>query len=201
MSATLLKYIPEDALPTVRKWFKTYSFHLRISKSRVSKYGDFRPASRGKADRISVNGDLNQYHFLITLCHEVAHVACWQRYQNKVNPHGKEWKSIYTELLSDLLQHIRLPESLQSAVQQHMQQPKASSCSDPQLLRALKKFDPENNKVFLEEIPIHSTFHFRGGRFFTKGAKRRSRFECIELGTNRKYLINGNAEVELSEED
>ncbi len=201
MSATLLKYIPKEALPTVRNWFKIYSFHLKISKSRVSKYGDFRPAANGKPDRISVNGDLNPYHFLITLSHEVAHVACWQLHKNKVKPHGNEWKSIYIDLLAEVLQHINIPDSLQLAIQQHMQRPKASSCSDPILLRALKKFDPENHKVFLEELPIHSKFQFRESRIFTKGAKRRSRFECIELGSNRKYLINGNAEVELIEGD
>ncbi len=198
MSKTLLKYIPEAALPTIASWLRKYQLHLRITKSRKTKLGDFRPAHGGKPPRISVNGDLNQYHFLITLVHEIAHAAAWEKYQNRVQPHGKEWQSIYTEKLAFIKQEVEFPKEIQSVLEQHLARPKASSCSDPMLYRALKELDPQK-ATFLEDVEIGTSFRFRKDRVFKKGARRRSRFECIELKTHKVYLISGLAEIEILE--
>ena len=39
--------------------------------------------------RISVNGNLNKYSFLITLIHELAHLLTFTQYKNRVDPHGR----------------------------------------------------------------------------------------------------------------
>jgi hypothetical protein len=197
VSNALSKYIPKEAFPLVAAWFREYNFHLRISKSRVSKLGDFRPAHKGKPHRISVNGDLNPYHFLITLTHEVAHVACWAQYQNKVNPHGAEWKSIYAKLLEELMEVVQFPSQLAKIIRQHLQSPKASSCSDPELYKALRAFDPPSSLLSLEELEEGTVFQIRGKRIFKKGKKRRTRFECLELATRKLYLVSAQAEVAL----
>jgi len=198
LSKTLLKYIPNSALPLISSWFKEYNFHLRISKRRNSKFGDFRPAFKNQPNRISVNGDLNQYHFLITLTHEVAHAAIWQQYKNKVLPHGKEWKSKYSELLRILLSQVHIPADLESVISTHLQKPSASSCNDPELFKALKEYDPSNDHLYLSDIDLGTLFIIHGKRTFKKGKKRRTRYECFEISSKKIYLISGHAEVKLT---
>ena len=188
--------MPESTLPLIASWFKEYNFHLRISKSRSSKFGDFRPNHKGKPNRISVNGDLNQYHFLITLTHEVAHVACWLKYKNSVNPHGEEWKGIYSNLLKEIIPVANFPEDIELALNKHLNRPKASSCSDPNLFKVLKQYNSPSNSVFLEELAEGERFLLRKERMFRKGSKRRTRYECIEIKSKKIYLVSGHAEVE-----
>lgn len=191
----MLKYLPEESLPIVSNWFEKYLFHLKISRSRTSKLGDFRPSSRGKPHRISVNGDLNHYHFLITLTHEVAHVATWINYANSVAPHGIEWQSTYSMLLKEVMKVVSLPSDLKTALELHLNRPKASSCSDPQLYKVLKKYDDKEPLPYLEDINEGVVFTIHGKRVFKKGKKRRSRYECVELRTKRNYLVSGHVEV------
>lgn len=195
MSKVLLKYIPEHALPLIKHWYNELYFHLRITKSRKTKFGDFRPAFQGKPNRISVNGDLNKYHFLITLVHEIAHVACWEKFNSKVNPHGKEWKNIYSNKLKSIMEEVPFPEDVKLAMEKHLRRPKASSCSDPSLFKTLKKYNPENDLVFLDELMEGEKFVFQEDRIFKRGRKRRTRIECSELNTGKIYLISGHAEV------
>lgn len=198
MSKVLLKYIPEAAIPLVASWFRTYHFHLRITKSRSSKFGDFRPAYKGKPNRISVNGDLNKYHFLITLTHEAAHAACWEKYKGKVLPHGVEWQNIYAQLLKEVIAIVSFPEDLLLALTRHLNKPKASSCSDPNLFKAIKVYDQvERDYIYLDNLDLGELFTVNGKKIFRKGLKRRSRYECEELNTKRLYLVSGHAEIKV----
>ncbi len=198
MFTTLKKYLPEDSIPLVANWFKEYKFHLRITKARRTKFGDFRPAHKGKPNRISVNGDLNKYHFLITLTHEAAHAACWEKFKGKVLPHGKEWQGIYAQFLKLLIETVSLPEELLIALNNHLKKPKASSCSDPFLYKVIKKYDDKSTGLlFLEKLDVGDVFTINGKKRFRKGIKRRSRYECEELTTRRLYLVSGHAEVQV----
>jgi SprT protein len=194
LSKVLLKYIPEEAMPLIQQWYGQLPFHLRITKARKTKFGDFRPAFQGKPNRVSVNGDLNKYHFLITLTHEIAHVACWEQFKGRVNPHGIEWKSIYSDMLKQLMAKVTFPKDVATALKKHLKLPKASSCSDPDLYKVLKRYNGESELVFLDSILEGQEFDFQG-RHFKRGKKRRTRIECIELKTNKVYLISGHAEV------
>ena len=201
MSATLKKYLPEDAIPLAAEWFKAYKFHLRITKSRSTKFGDFRPAQKGKPNRISVNGDLNKYHFLITFTHEAAHAACWEKFKGKVLPHGKEWQSIYADFLLRVLNTVNLPEELIAALNAHLKSPKASSCSDPSLFKIIKNYDTKSEGlIYLENVDVGELFTINGRRNFRKGKKRRTRYECEELKSRRLYLVSGHAEVKILDE-
>lgn len=191
----LLKYIPEEAIPLIQFWYNELDFHLRITKSRKTKFGDFRPAFQGKPNRISVNGDLNQYHFLITLTHEIAHVACWEKFKGKVNPHGEEWKSIYSNMLKEIMELVPFPEDVATALKRHLKRPKASSCSDPDLFKVLKNYNEDSELVFLDSLEEGEKFDFQS-RVFECGKKRRTRITCFELKTGKTYLISGHAEVE-----
>jgi len=74
--------------------------------------------------------------------------------------------------------------------------PKASTDSDINLSLALKQFDKETDKTFIFELPLASKFQ-HNKKVFIKGQKRRTRYECVEVFTDKKYLFHANAEVDL----
>src|SRR5436190_19075441 len=112
----LNKYIPEKAVPVIAEWVYRFDFKLRIKKSRSSKYGDYRPPAKGQNHLITINYDMNKYAFLITLVHEIAHLTCWNRYQEKVSPHGAEWKQEYKILMQSFLSADYFPEDIIAAL-------------------------------------------------------------------------------------
>ena len=78
MSEVLLKYLPEHAVEPVFELIKTNSVHLKIVNERVTRHGDYRRHPSGK-HQITVNANLNKYRFLITLVHEIAHLAAFEK--------------------------------------------------------------------------------------------------------------------------
>ncbi|HKP31618.1 MAG TPA: hypothetical protein VJT83_02790, partial [Chitinophagaceae bacterium] len=63
----LNNYLPEGAGEIVMHYLQEYHVHLTITRERKSILGDYRHATRDRNHRISVNGNLNKYSFLITL--------------------------------------------------------------------------------------------------------------------------------------
>lgn len=169
--------------------------HLKITAGRSSKFGDFRPKQRDKPARISVNNDLNKFHFLITLVHEIAHAANWEKHQRKVNPHGREWQEIYRQKMTEMVRLHIFPSELIHALQEHLQNVKASTCSDVKLYKMLRIFDEENDFILLSELEENKAFELKNGRQLIKGKKRRTRYLCKELNSNRNYLVSAHAEV------
>lgn len=192
----LSKYIPASAVDQIVEWVIGYGVHLKITKDRSTKLGDFRPvvgANRGHI--ITINYNLNQYAFLITLVHEIAHFSTWNTHQNKVKPHGKEWKHAFKEHMQHFLHSAVFPEDVLKDVRAYMNNPAASSCVDEGLMRTLRQFDNEYTLV-LEDLPDQALFRLKTGRVFKKGEQRRKYFRCEELSTRKHYLINPLAEVE-----
>src|ERR1051325_9211095 len=91
----LAAYLPEGAFENVVHYLHLYRVHLTVTKERKSILGDYRNAVNGKNHRITVNGNLNKYAFLITLLHELAHLLTYNQYGHRVVAHGKEWKTLY----------------------------------------------------------------------------------------------------------
>jgi len=177
-------------------WIEQHNFRMRIKRKRHTKLGDYRPPQNGKGHFITINYDLNKYAFLITLVHEIAHLTNWDKHKNTVKPHGAEWKQDFRELMLPLLKQNIFPDDVHHAINQYMQNPAASSCSDLHLLRTLKRYDEKNNFVHLEDLPPQAKFKIANGLVFTKGEKRRTRFKCTEMRTNRIYLVSALMEVE-----
>lgn len=194
MSKVLEKYIPQAAIPIVQHWFYETKTHLTIKAPRMTKFGDFRPSFKGKPHRISVNGDLNPYHFLITLTHEFAHVYTWMKYKQSVPPHGMEWKNTYAKMLKQLIDLNCFPEILEEVLIKHLNNPRASSVSDAILFKTLRSLD-DKETLSLDQVEEGAIFQFRN-RKFKKGIKRRVRYECMDLSNGKVYLINGQANIE-----
>ena len=140
----LQKYLPENAVDQVYAWLQEYNIHLKVSRKRSTKLGDYRPPQNGKGHQITVNHDLNQYAFLITLVHEIAHLLVWEKHRNKVRAHGKEWKETYRELMIPLLGDEIFPEDIVSALTNYLNKSYASSGSDLNLSRTLQKYDVDS---------------------------------------------------------
>jgi len=191
----LKHHLPEGCLQLVEPWFERYPVQLRISKPRRTKLGDFRSESRNGPHRISVNSNLNPYSFLITLIHEFAHVATFSDHGRRAKAHGEEWKRNYREMLYPFLLSNVFPEDLEEKVRTHLNKAPAASCSDPELVKALHKFDKINERTYLEELPSNSVFSLGGDRVFRKGEKLRKRYKCMCLNNSRTYLIDPLAEV------
>jgi SprT protein len=191
----LQEYVPAAALDYCAKLWQEHPFSFTISKSRMSKLGDYRYEPKIKRHTITVNHDLNPYAFLLTFIHEVAHQRVRLRYNRRMRPHGEEWKREFRELLEPLLKEEVYPEPLLKVLKNHMQNPKASSGSDPALTQALRQYDQKRDgKILLAELPEGGIFRFRQ-RFFRKVAKKRTRTLCTELPSGRGYLIAEIAEV------
>jgi hypothetical protein len=161
----------------------------------MSKYGDYRPPVKGENHLITINYDMNKYAFLITLVHEIAHLTNWNRRKDRVKPHGEEWKEEYKELMKHFMSYEIFPLDVIEALKRYMSNPAASSCSDTNLLRVLKRYDVRDNTVLLEDVKEGSTFSYNANRYFVKGAQIRKRFKCKELSTNREYYFNPLTEV------
>lgn len=193
---TLQSFLPQGTYETVMQYLIQYKVHLTITKERKSVLGDYRFAVNGKNHRISVNGNLNKFAFLITLLHELAHLVAFVRYGNRIASHGGEWKQTYEEILRQFLQLNIFPSDIASEVKTTMRNPAAGSCAEDGLLRVLRKYDGKTgNKNLVEEIAEKSTFRTDDGRIFLRGNQLRKRIRCIEIKTGRIYLFSPVYEV------
>jgi SprT protein len=192
----LQSYLPPDTYDAVLQYLHQYKVHLTVARERKSILGDYRHRTHGKTHRISVNGNLNAYSFLITLLHELAHLLTFEQYSNRVQSHGREWKYIFGQLLHQFIQHRIFPSDIERALMQSLQNPAASSCADDVLLRVLKSYDEKKeNTVFVESLPAGALFKTHDGKVFRKGEKIRKRFKCEEVATKRLYLFSPVYEV------
>lgn len=191
----LSDYLPEKALEPVLEYLHLYKIHLTITKSRKTIWGDYRYSTGDTHHRISVNGNLNPYAFLITLLHELAHLITFDRYANRVLPHGKEWKSNFSLLLSKFMDAAVFPDDISHALTRSIQNP-AASCSDHDLMRALRKYDQENHHLILiEQLSEGALFQLKDGRIFKRGEKLRKRFKGVDVNTGQTYLFSALYEV------
>ena len=196
MQQQLDQYIPSKAITLVKQLLISDHLTIKIKTERKTRHGDYRKLPNGK-HQITVNSNLNPYRFLITLIHEIAHLEAYKMYGHSIKPHGKEWKQTFQHLMLPFLNPEIFPEHLLPILANHFKNPKASSDTDVQLALALKAFDDSQDRTFVFEVPLGSSFKLYNGKIFKKGNKRRKRYECYEIKSGRTYLFNPNAEVEL----
>ncbi len=196
----LAHYLPPDTFEPVMAYLHHYKVHLTIARNRRSVLGDYRHKRGMDHHRISVNGNLNPYAFLITLLHELAHLISFEVHGNRIQAHGREWKDVYGQVLAEFIQKDIFPQDIKEALFRTLRNPGASTCSEEPLQRVLYKYDPrKEGHLLLEEVPEGSLFKTRDGRVFRKGKKRTKRYTCVEVPTLRTYLFSAIYEVQLVE--
>lgn len=195
--AILNNYVPEPSVEKVLDIIQEHNILFKIKKSRITKLGDYRHPHNGSNHQITINNDLNKYSFLITFVHEVAHLVTWNKFRNKTLPHGEEWKIEFARLLHPFYNNTIFPEDILLALKQHFSNVKASTCSDPNLLRILRKYD-SSPSLHVEDLSANAIFTLSNGQTFVKGPRLRKRFRCKELSSNKIYLVSPLAEVLIS---
>ncbi len=196
----LKNFLPERSLPLIVEWLTDNQVQLKVSQKRKTKLGDYRPPQRGHGHRISINGDLNEYAFLNVLVHELAHLFTWKKHQNRVQPHGIEWKQCYQRLLEPFLEAHIFPKDIQQALRSYIMNPAASSCTDTTLYKAFRKYDKAHSDdewtaVLVEDLQAGQVFVTLSGQLFVRGDKMRKRFRCQEKNTGKWYAFSPVAEV------
>ena len=195
----LKKYFPQEVVGDIIFWLEQKKIHFTISRERTTKLGDYRPPVKYPTHRISVNKNLNKYAFLITFVHELAHLLVYEKYGIRRLPHGPEWKGEYKKLMNRFLEKKVFPPDIYRVLTKHIENSKASSNADVELVKVLKKYDKtgvgQENKVFLEELKEGAKFVFAGRGTFVKLEKKRVRYRCEELRSGKVYMFHPLAEV------
>lgn len=189
------RYLPSGAAPVILRWIDYFQCEFKISRSRNSKYGDYRPPHNGRPHRISVNNNLNSYAFLVTAVHEFAHLLTWNEHKHKAKPHGGEWKSNFKRMMVPFFERNIFPDDVNSAIIRYLENPAASSCTDIHLYKTLKRYDTVTGGVTIDNLPVNTIFKLKNGRVFRKEGRIRKRFRCVEISTGGIYLFNPMAEV------
>jgi SprT protein len=197
MIASLLqKHLPTNSIHYCYSLWQVYLFKFLVTKKRETKLGDYRYHFTEQNHTITINGDLNPYTFLVTYIHEVAHLKTQTLYGNKVKPHGTEWKSEFKKLLQPIMNEEVFPENILNALNKYLLNPKASSCTDLHLLKALGEHDENTHLKYLSDVKPGESFKFNK-KYFVKESINRTRAICKDIKTGRKYYISQGAQVEI----
>ena len=192
----LNSFLPEASFEAVAHYLQHYKVHLTITRERQTILGNYRNKVFDKNHRISVNGNLNKYTFLITLLHELAHLLAYEKYGNRIAAHGEQWKQEYGKILSEFIPKKIFPAEIEHLLIQSLKNPAATTCAEPHLTRALKKYDTrKQGYFFVEELPAGTLFKLNNGAVFKKGERIRKRFKCVEVATKKVYLFSPVYEV------
>ena len=186
MIEKLSKYIPENSVESVNEILLEHPINIKIVNERSTKHGDFKRTIDNRF-QITINNNLNQYQFLLTLIHEIAHFVTFKQ-SSRVKPHGIEWKRNFQHLMLPFVNPSIFPHNLLPLLANYLKNPKASTGSDVKLTYALKQYDENSGKSFIFELQHGSVFLFKN-KTYKKGSKRRTRYECIEMNSKRTYLF------------
>ncbi len=192
----LARYLPPGTYDDVLAYLVHYKVHLTVARRRDTILGDYRHKIDTRTHRISVNGNLNPFAFLVTLLHELAHLVTFEQYGNRVRAHGKEWKGVYGNILARFVEKKVFPADIEAELKDSLSNPGASACAEEGLQRILRRYDHKVDGILLlEQLPEGADFGLSSGRRFRKGKLRRTRYECKEVATGKLYLFSGLHEV------
>jgi glutamine phosphoribosylpyrophosphate amidotransferase len=122
---------------------------------------------------------------------------CYEKYRNRVAPHGKQWKQIYKDLLFELLESNIFPPEIEFELTKSIiGTVYASSSSEKELQKALSIHNTqEETGIMLEELSENTKFKIHNAKVFQKGEKIRTRYKCYCLTNKRWYYVSPVARV------
>lgn len=88
------------------------------------------------------------------------------QYQQKVLPHGVEWKLAFSKLIDHFIQKNIFPDDIRLALQKTLSNAAATTCSDPVLFRVLLEYDHENTMCLVEQLMPEYRFKTEKGQTF-----------------------------------
>lgn len=188
----LEQYLPANTLPFLRKWFGHHAIHIKITKNRDSKLGDYRKLP-DQSHQITINSTLEPQLFFFVLTHELAHLIAFEEHHFRISAHGKEWKDTFRKMLLESLSVYTA--DLQAIITQFAKSPKANFMASPDLVRYFHIKDPDDKVIFIEELTVNDQFRYKGERYEILERKKKL-YLCINLNQSKKYLFRPLAKVE-----
>ncbi|MBW8362481.1 MAG: SprT-like domain-containing protein [Kaistella sp.] len=190
--SNLEKYLPPNTLPFLKKWFADYYIHIKITRKRDSKLGDYRKMP-DKSHQITVNSTLQPELFFFVLTHELAHLIAFEEYGMRISAHGQEWKQTFREMLLESIDIYNV--ELKPIILKFAKSPKANFMASPELVKYfhIEKYEDETN--FVDDLEIGSKFVYRKHRYLIE-AKLKKNYLCTNLDNGKKYIFKPLARVE-----
>ena len=189
---TLERYLPEDTLPYLRTWFGDFSIHIKITRARNSKLGDYRKMP-DQSHQITINSTLQPSLFFFVLTHELAHLIAFEKYGGRISPHGTEWKNTFRMMLLESFSVY--PDDLKEIILKFSKSPKANFMASPDLVRYFHIEDCEDESSYIEDLDISDRFTYKKHSYIIE-EKRKKNYLCLNLDTAKKYIFKPLARVE-----
>lgn len=188
---SLEKYLPQNTLLYLRKWFSDYYIHIKVTKNRNSKLGDYRKL-RDNSHEITINSTLAPQLFFFVLTHELAHLIAFEKYGRRISPHGNEWKLTFREMLLESLNVYE--EDLKPIIIKFSHSPKANFMASPDLVKYFHIETHDDNLQYIEELSKGDQFVYRNQTYLLEGLIKKN-YLCMNLATGRKYSFKPLARV------
>ena len=190
--SNLEKYLPENTLPYLKKWFGSHSIHIRITRGRNSKLGDYRKMP-DQSHKITINSTLQPQLFFFVLTHELAHLIAFADFGHRISAHGQEWKQTFREMLLESLPVYE--DDLKPVILNFAKSPKANFMSSPELVKYFHIENYEDESSYIEDLEPGDLFVYRKERYRLE-EKRKKNYLCTNLGSAKKYVFRPLARVE-----
>ncbi len=188
----LEKFLPENTLPHLKNWFGEEHIHIKVTKGRNTKLGDYRKMPDG-SHKITINSTLPPFLFFFVLTHELAHLKAFVEFGHRILPHGSEWKNTFRLMLEESFEIY--PQDLQSIIQDFSKSPKANFMSSPKLVKYFQIDDYQDELSYIEDLVPGDRFTYRGEAYQLE-EKMKKNYLCIHMSNAKKYAFRPLARVE-----
>ncbi|WP_159472549.1 SprT-like domain-containing protein [Chryseobacterium sp. 18068] len=188
---SLEKYLPQNTLFYLRKWFSNHYIHIKVTKNRNSKLGDYRKL-RDNSHEITINSTLAPQLFFFVLTHELAHLIAFEKFGRRIAPHGNEWKHTFREMLLESTDAYE--EDLKPIIIKFSRSPKANFMASPDLVKYFHIENQNDDEVFIEKLSKGENFIYQDQKYLLEGLIKKN-YLCMNLATGRKYSFKPLARV------
>lgn len=193
MSISLLeKYLPDNTLPFLKTWFGAHAIHIKITKGRNSKLGDYRKMP-DKSHQITINSTLQPQLFFFVLTHELAHLLAFENFGHRISPHGAEWKNTFRIMLLESISVFS--DDLQPIIFKFSKSPKANFMASPDLVRYFHIENYEDESSYIEDLMVGERFVYKKHTYIIEELRKKN-YLCLNLDTQKKYMFKPLARVE-----
>lgn len=187
----LEKFLPQNTFLHLKKWFSDYYIHIKVTKNRHSKLGDYRKLP-DNSHEITINSTLAPQLFFFVLTHELAHLIAFEKYGRRISPHGNEWKHTFREMLLESLDVYE--EDLKPVIIKFSNSPKANFMASPDLVKYFHIENHEDDLHYIEQLSKGDFFLYRNEKYLLEGLIKKN-YLCKNLATGRKYSFKPLARV------
>jgi len=188
---SLEKYLPQNTLLYLKKWFSSHYIRIKVTKNRNSKLGDYHKL-RDNSHEITINSTLAPQLFFFVLTHELAHLIAFEKFGRKIAPHGTEWKHTFREMLLESIDVYE--EDLKPIIIKFSRSPKANFMASPDLVKYFHIENQDDDEVYIEKLSKGENFIYRDEKYLLEGLIKKN-YLCMNLATGRKYSFKPLARV------